>query len=127
MIRFAYRLALVFPLLVFGCSTPSETGTGGGGANPDMATVEPPDLLMPDLMLPPRDPTEFYAHRAYDPEYAERIFVIFQRLHPRTSFEGTGIGLAMCRKIVEYHGGRMWLDTSHEGPGSRFCFTLPGR
>jgi signal transduction histidine kinase len=60
-----------------------------------------------------------------DPEYAERIFVIFQRLHPRTSFEGTGIGLAMCRKIVEYHGGRMWLDTTHDGPGSRFCFTLP--
>jgi signal transduction histidine kinase len=60
-----------------------------------------------------------------DPEYAERIFVIFQRLHPRSSFEGTGIGLAMCRKIVEYHGGRMWLDTAHEGPGARFCFTLP--
>ncbi len=60
-----------------------------------------------------------------DPEYAERIFVIFQRLHPRASFEGTGIGLAMCRKIVEYHGGRMWLDTGHGGPGARFCFTLP--
>jgi signal transduction histidine kinase len=60
-----------------------------------------------------------------DPEYAERIFVIFQRLHPRSSFEGTGIGLAMCRKIVEYHGGRMWLDTDHDGAGARFCFTLP--
>jgi light-regulated signal transduction histidine kinase (bacteriophytochrome) len=59
-----------------------------------------------------------------DPEYADRIFVLFQRLHPRTTYEGTGIGLAMCRKIVEYHGGRMWLDTAYTG-GSAFCFTLP--
>jgi signal transduction histidine kinase len=59
-----------------------------------------------------------------DPEYAERIFVIFQRLHSKEAYPGTGIGLAMCRKIVEYHGGRMWLDTGH-APGARFVFTLP--
>jgi light-regulated signal transduction histidine kinase (bacteriophytochrome) len=62
-----------------------------------------------------------------DPEYAERIFAIFQRLHPRSEYPGTGIGLAMCRKIIEYHGGEVWLDTarSSEEAGSRFCFTLP--
>jgi light-regulated signal transduction histidine kinase (bacteriophytochrome) len=59
-----------------------------------------------------------------DPEYAERIFVIFQRLHTRVSYEGTGIGLAMCRKIVEHHGGHIWLDTEAR-PGTTFRFTLP--
>ena len=59
-----------------------------------------------------------------DPEYAERIFVIFQRLHSKDAYPGTGIGLAMCRKIVEYHGGRIWLDTDHPS-GACFRFTLP--
>jgi signal transduction histidine kinase len=58
------------------------------------------------------------------PEYAERIFVIFQRLHERPAYEGTGIGLAMTRKIIEYFGGRIWLDTTFT-EGTRFCFTLP--
>ena len=58
------------------------------------------------------------------PEYAERIFVIFQRLHERSAYVGTGIGLAMTRKIIEYFGGRIWLDTTFTG-GTRFCFTLP--
>ncbi len=59
-----------------------------------------------------------------EPEYADRIFVIFQRLHDRAAYAGTGIGLAMCRKIVEHYGGRIWLDTSYRD-GARFCFTLP--
>jgi light-regulated signal transduction histidine kinase (bacteriophytochrome) len=59
-----------------------------------------------------------------EPEYADRIFLIFQRLHDKAAYPGTGIGLAMCRKIIEYFGGRIWLDTDAAG-GARFCFTLP--
>jgi light-regulated signal transduction histidine kinase (bacteriophytochrome) len=60
-----------------------------------------------------------------DAEYAERVFVIFQRLHTRSAYPGTGIGLAMCRKIIEYHGGRIWLDTEPPAGQTRFFFTLP--
>jgi signal transduction histidine kinase len=59
-----------------------------------------------------------------DPQYAERVFVIFQRLHPKDVYEGTGIGLALCKKIVEYHGGRIWLGDA-DGPGTSICWTLP--
>ena len=59
-----------------------------------------------------------------EPQYADRVFLIFQRLHDRATYPGTGIGLAMCRKIVDYFGGRIWLDTA-VADGTRFCFTLP--
>ncbi|MYV88941.1 sensor histidine kinase [Streptomyces sp. SID1034] len=59
------------------------------------------------------------------PEFAEKVFVIFQRLHSRDAYGGTGIGLSVCRKIVEHRGGRIWVDTAHTD-GTRIVFTLPG-
>ncbi len=59
-----------------------------------------------------------------DPRYSDRIFGLFERLNPAEEFEGTGAGLAICRKVIDAAGGRIWVESAL-GEDSTFCFTLP--
>ena len=73
------------------------------------------------------EPPTFYIRdngMGIDPRYHDRVFDLFERLEPEAS-EGTGIGLALVRRIVEVHGGRIWVESEGTGRGSTFCFTLP--
>ena len=106
-----------------------------GGLDFDGATMQANDLT--DNVQPDPAAGELWSITVHDngigidPRYAEKVFAIFSRLHAREQYEGTGIGLALCRKIVEFHGGTIravFNENATENTtttGATLCFTLP--